>query len=689
MAVKGSRWEGWQPGDPLPGSKAAEEEAKKEPKPEPEPEPTERLYSGYGGKYATAEEASKSIRERQVGEVIPGTEVTIVRAKPTAAPTSPILKVEKGIRTIYDPRTKISYREGTAGYEKRIVGSALRVVGGEKFFRQIKETRARFRREEAKKIKRREQERLQTEWFQPFRRIKPEPKIPIERIVFRKDKIILLPKGAKYYDWPPFYHLIGKTPKTIYHPKYGKMVLAEDVRGELEKRGVPLFPKERIGLEEKILLEALKRAEKVRTGKRKTKLGLIGRYDFFKRRYEEREGEKLPTDAGTRLAISEAIAGPVVTGYVVKKIGERQLSDIWAKVRGRKPTKYFPLVPTREVTIKKTKTSFKEWSGEYAKLSALEKIGYTAVAIPLLLSGMYKGKGYAPPKWTRTVAPTPAKGKFKLITVEVINPTTGKKEIVKVIKGAPTRKGKPTTPLKVERITSVTRYRNGVYEKIEIRPRDIKMAEKVAKVDKKLLKRKKKSFIKEEYGEIPPRQRLVEPKLKREIVKEVNLEQSLQIVRERELALLKQIQKPKRLKVGLSARQRLFQIQKQKQKQLSLQKKLQNLRQKQLQLQKQLQIQKSRQLQIQKQVQKQLSIQKQKQLLKQIQQFRQRQGKRRPKPPPKPPFKKPKYKIRKKKKRRYRKRVKKKYAPSLLGIGRKAPKGAKERVLTGLEVRGE
>jgi hypothetical protein len=122
----------------------------------------------------------------------------------------------------------------------------------------------------------------------------------------------------------------------------------EEIKEELESRGIPIMPGEHIGVEEKFLLKGLKLSEKV-AGEGS---GLIG---------------------GARRAAGELVAGPFVTWYAMRQIIKHRPHTV-------------ETLKEPEMIAKEFKEQGKSWIEDFKGMSKREKLGYSAVFLGTLFA---------------------------------------------------------------------------------------------------------------------------------------------------------------------------------------------------------------------------------------------------------------------------------------------------------------
>ncbi len=144
---------------------------------------------------------------------------------------APVLKEERGVKSISDPKTGVVYYEGTKGYRDRITGP-LRIEGQRLY---EKTQRARGREATVEEIITGRESRVPEAtlpktpaWFKPFKSLRRKPGEPaaIERIVFEPERVVLVEEGAEYYrkPLPLFQDMRREKAPDMYHPVLGKLI---------------------------------------------------------------------------------------------------------------------------------------------------------------------------------------------------------------------------------------------------------------------------------------------------------------------------------------------------------------------------------------------------------------------------------------------------------------------------------
>lgn len=368
--------------------------------------------------------------------------------------------------------------------------------------------------------------------------------------------------------------------------RYPAITREERIRGELERRGVPIFPEEYIGIEEKALLLALKTGERIKEVQYKQPPDVLFppvKYVPYKE-YLGKEIFEAVRDVTADVTVATASL-LYVTRQIVK-------------------------TPEREArALRMVKEDYKQLSGDVATTLAVASVSagktikerpvYAAVYTAAFLApGLKARPKYEPPTFKRVMEPIPAK--------------TGLE-----------------TPLKLEKITTVTRRREGVVERLELAEVDRKWQRKLEKYE--AAQRKKelqatRSFIKGEAGGYgAPEQRAISRQLEKDLFEPRAMEEprkireAIELMEKRDRALLEKMQKQKLdIKIApLTVIQKEIQkrVKRQVQKQVKAQVYTQKQTQKEIQdaLKVRKKVQVKRQVtditQVQKQVQKQMQQQ--------------------------------------------------------------------------------
>jgi hypothetical protein len=166
------------------------------------------------------------------------------------------------------------------------------------------------------------------------------------------------------------------------------------IREEIEARGVPIFPGEKIDLEERILLLGLKVGEafkpEVLSGDvlpsglafPKPEGAPPTPFSFIRRTvpgFATVERGFIQRGAG-----ETAITGLFSTAFALEQGFKRALGETKRTARGEEPTEFFSLIPSAEKTLFETKASFKESAEEFKALPTGEQVGFAAFTLATL-----------------------------------------------------------------------------------------------------------------------------------------------------------------------------------------------------------------------------------------------------------------------------------------------------------------